>query len=115
MAQDWLVGMPWVPVSTAPKYGPSYENAWKWYSIGGQANFGESPTFAPWMGQNVFNQSPFGMGLPGQQPIWLEMWKDKRFNLMDRNCSGGKNAHGRRAGMVATEGEQWQRLVTGGD
>ncbi|KAL2464338.1 Uncharacterized protein Fot_52294 [Forsythia ovata] len=34
MAQDWLVGMPWVPVSTAPKYGPSYENAWKWYSIG---------------------------------------------------------------------------------
>ncbi|KAL2524539.1 nuclear assembly factor 1 [Abeliophyllum distichum] len=34
---------------------------------GGQANFGGGQTFAPWMGQNVFNQSPFGMGLPGQQ------------------------------------------------
>ncbi|KAL2520049.1 H/ACA ribonucleoprotein complex non-core subunit NAF1 [Forsythia ovata] len=62
--------------------------------LGGQANFGGSPTFAPWIGQNVFNQSPFGMGLPGQQPLWQEMWKDKRFNLMDRNCSSGRNAHG---------------------
>lgn len=36
---------------------------------GGQANFVGGPTFAPapWMGQNVLNQPPFGMGLHGQQ------------------------------------------------
>ncbi|KAM3395535.1 H/ACA ribonucleoprotein complex non-core subunit NAF1 [Capsicum galapagoense] len=35
---------------------------------GGLPNFGAGPSFAPWpaFGQNVFNQSPMSMGLPGQ-------------------------------------------------
>ncbi|KAH0652062.1 hypothetical protein KY284_031974 [Solanum tuberosum] len=35
---------------------------------GGLPNFGAGPSFGPWpaFGQNVFNQSPMAMGLPGQ-------------------------------------------------
>ncbi|CAI9759934.1 unnamed protein product [Fraxinus pennsylvanica] len=85
---------------------------------GGQVNFGGGHTFAPapWMGQNVFNQSPFGMGLQGQQtslPVNVE-GQVTQLNGYDPNLptspvtsgrphdrgigSGGRNMHQNRGG-----------------